>query len=100
MNDSVIQIVGLINGGTTSFDGQYVVDYDPSRNGVEPSSGFPMCCYLETTPDRDKATRFEIRDAFALYQQVDPRHTIRPDGKPNRPLTAFTVTIEKVSDHG
>jgi hypothetical protein len=28
MKDSVILIHGLVNGGTTDFDGEYVVEYD------------------------------------------------------------------------
>jgi hypothetical protein len=26
--DSVILVIGLVNGGTTDFDGEYVVEYD------------------------------------------------------------------------
>jgi hypothetical protein len=93
MRDSVILIHGLIQGGTTSFDGQYVVEYDPGRDGVDPGSGMPMMCHLVTTPDISKATVFPGTAAFELWRKPDPRNPVRPDGKPNRPLTAFTVEI-------
>lgn len=73
----------------TPFDGQYVVEYDPSRPGTDPQ-GNPMLCHLVTTPDRDKALDLSPDQAIALWRQD---HGLRPDGKPNRPLTAFTVEI-------
>lgn len=92
--DKVIRIIGLANGGETAFDGQYVVIYDPGRDGVEPTTKRPMRCYLQTTPDITRATRYDLVSAHRLWTAEDPRNPIRPDGKPNRPLTAFTVTIE------
>jgi hypothetical protein len=89
----VIQIVNLINGGRTAFDGQYVVSYDASRDGVEPSSGRPMLCHLVATPNLDDAARFTSGEAFELWRSVDTRNPVRPDGRPNRPFTAFTVEI-------
>lgn len=90
----MIRIVGLINGGGSAFDGQYVVEYDPGRDGIEPSTGFPMLCYLVTTPDINQATRYTRVAAMELWRSIDPRYPVRPDGKPNRPLTAFTVEVE------
>jgi hypothetical protein len=48
------------------------------------------------TDDPAKAMRFE--DSMAAFQFWKTQSTTRPireDGKPNRPLTAHTVTIEK-----
>jgi hypothetical protein len=89
-----IRIMGLIGGGTSAFDGQYVVEYDPGRGGVEPGTGFPMLAHLVTTPDKSKATRYEAGEAFELWKSVDPDNPLRPDGEPNRPLTAFSVEFE------
>ncbi|GAC1496137.1 MAG: hypothetical protein NVS1B2_15940 [Vulcanimicrobiaceae bacterium] len=33
------------------------------------------------------------RDAHAFWMQVHPTDPTRPDGKPNRPLTAYTVEV-------
>lgn len=34
--------------------------------------------------------------AFAAWKTQSTIRPLRPDGKPNRPLTAFTVTIEAI----
>jgi hypothetical protein len=88
-----IRIRSLVVGGPTPYDDQYVVDYDPGRDGVDPW-GRPMNCHLLATPDRSKALWLDLLHAHALWSAVDPRNPIRPDGKPNRPLTAFTVALE------
>jgi len=35
--------------------------------------------------------------AFEAWRQVSPTMPTRPDGRPNRPLTAFTITPEEVA---
>jgi hypothetical protein len=91
----VIQIIGLVNGGATAFDGQYLKEFDASRDGVEPISGRVMMCRLVTTPDISEAKVFaDVIEAHRLWVTVDEREPVRPDGKPNRPLTAFTIRVE------
>ena len=93
----IIRIVGLIDGTPTDFDEQYIVEYDPSRVGTHPITGRPMPVFhLVTTPDPRRATRFAAAPATALYRAVD--QPTRPDGEPNRPLTAFTVDIEPATE--
>jgi hypothetical protein len=87
----VIRILGLRPGETTGFDGEFVVEYDPGRPGIEPGTNRPMLCYLKTTPDQAMATRYTKPQAIELLLRVDPENPVRADGKPNRPLTAFTV---------
>lgn len=88
---AVIQIVGLVGGGDTPFDGQYVKEYDPSRPGVDPR-GLPMLAHIVCTPSVAEAKRFATgAEALEFWRKSDG--TFRPDGKPNRPLTAFTVLI-------
>lgn len=94
MDRTVIKVIGLTNGEPTAFDGQWVVEYDPGRDGRDPR-GRPMLCHLVTTPDLAQATRYETGEAFELWRAVDPRQPKRPDGKPNRPFTAFTVAFDK-----
>lgn len=96
MTDRVIRLHGLVNGEPTPFDNQFVVEYDPSRNGVTLGNraDWPVPCHLVTTPDISCATRFSAIQATQLYGAVDERTPVRPDGRPNRPLTAFTVEFE------
>ena len=50
------------------------------------------------TPDLAKAKRFlTFKDAIACWKAQSKFVPKRPDGKPNRPLTAWSVTIEEVS---
>ncbi len=97
MTETVMRIEGFINGTSSPFDGQYLVEYDPERDGVAPD-GTPMLAYIVTTPDIAKAKRFASKiEAFECWRQISKRDPyggrLAPDGKPNRPLTAFTVQI-------
>ena len=86
---ATIKIIGLVNGAPTPFDGQYVVDYDPAREGVDPN-GDPMLAHLVTTPDREQALHLTTEEAFELWRKP---HGMRSDGRKNAPLTAFSVEI-------
>jgi len=93
----VMQIIGPVHGAPTSFDGQYIIEYDPSQQGFSPD-GSPMLCLLRTTPDISEATHYtDIMAALCVYQQFDG---VRSDGKPNRPLTFFHVEFRSVSSDG
>jgi hypothetical protein len=49
------------------------------------------------TVDPAKAARFPSKEmAFRTWYASPACRPIRPDGKPNRPLTAYTVTIEEL----
>jgi hypothetical protein len=77
--------------GPSPFDGQYLVEYDPSIPGYDPG-GEVMLCHLATTPDRDKAKKFSsFVDVMIEWKR---QHGLREDGKPNRPLTSFTMKPE------
>jgi hypothetical protein len=63
----------------------YVFDYTPDleSNGL----GF-----LTVTHHLSRAKRFSnVEEALAFYRQQSVRCPLRGDGKPNRPLTAYTV---------
>lgn len=68
--------------------GQYLAEYD-NQTGES-----------AWTDDLAKAMRFEDGPAaLECWRQVHARDPVRPwDGKPNRPLTAFTVTIEEAPE--
>lgn len=82
----VIRIIGLATGVPSPYDGQYVKTYDPEAVGGRGA--------VTTTYDKNKALQFANgADAMAFWRQQSKKYPIRPDGKPNRPLTAFTVEI-------
>lgn len=46
------------------------------------------------SPNLPDALAFETADeAIGYYRQVPRHRPVKPDGKPNRPLTAFTVEV-------
>lgn len=66
--------------------GTYVQAYDPAFNDGEG--------LVDGTEDLGRALLFNtIADATAFYFQD---HGMRPDGQPNRPLTASTVEITPI----
>lgn len=91
----VMRIVGLPYH-PTPFDEQWLVEYDPHRPGVDPD-GKPMLAHIVTTPDRAKALRF---DSWVTAHQVwcQTSGYIRPDGEPDRPLTAFAISLDAAGD--
>jgi hypothetical protein len=82
----VLYIVGPAFGGPSDLDGQYVRTFDPNaREGRGTLTG---------TPDRDQALKFkDAGDAFAYWRQQSKVRPLRPDGRPNRPLTAYHIEI-------
>lgn len=89
----VIRSLGLVgvnyNPDGGEFDGQYLVMYDPEYAGGAGGASF--------SPELRFAKRFEtIKDAVEEYNRVSELKPVRPDGKPNRPLTAHSVEIVKV----
>jgi hypothetical protein len=78
------------------FDGQWLVEYDPSRPGIDPQ-GTPMLAHVVTTSDRSKAMRLPTWiAAHSLWCQESD--TVREDGMRDRPLTAFAICIEPDDD--
>jgi hypothetical protein len=94
---AVMKVVGLVNGGRTPADGEYVAEYDPDLRGHD-RDGRPMLCHLVTTPDVTHAKRYaSTREAMEEWQRVSTRWPTRPhDGQPNRPLTAYNVELTDV----
>jgi hypothetical protein len=92
-NAYVIQLIGC-NAGETPFDGQYLKEYDPDRPGIDPR-GIPMLAHIVATPFKGEAMRFpDAISAWDYWKQTSRTYPIREyDGRPNRPLTAFTITV-------
>lgn len=88
---SIIRIIGLADGRTSDIDGAWLAAYD---NTLEDEHGVGT---VHATREMDRAMRFhDFKDAWEFWKQGSLTIPRRPDGKPNRPLTAFTVTIENV----
>jgi len=74
-----LRIIGLATGQPTEHDGRYLVDYDHKED-----------CLI-TTDDPAKARQFQSAiEAIELWRA---EYGLRLDGKPNRPLTAYSVEI-------
>ncbi|KKN85910.1 hypothetical protein LCGC14_0273220 [marine sediment metagenome] len=81
-----MKLVGLVAGIPTMYDGLYLVHYDPST--LEDTGSI----VLSATADKAEAKRYpsliELRAEWA--RSIGQR----PDGRQDRPLTAFTIEIE------
>jgi hypothetical protein len=68
--------------------GQYLATYDP-----EAHEGWGEA---EWTTNIDLARRFDsTSDAYDCWRTIPASRPTRPDGKNNRPLTAFSITVEE-----
>lgn len=87
-----IKILGLASGAPSDYDGHYVVHYDPAY--VHPEHGYDGGA-LTTSPSPERAKVFPTAAEAMDYwgQQAPSPWHIRPDGRPNKPLTAFTVEV-------
>jgi hypothetical protein len=88
----VLQIVGRVDRVATEYDGTYVVRYDPTAYDAEHKGGI-----LEVTHDPEHARYFDQPGhALECWRQTSGR--TRPDGKADRPLTAFHAMVIKESE--
>jgi len=86
----LLRVHGRANGQPFDFPGQYVEKYEdhPLPAGE-----------VTFTPAPARAKRFSTsREAALFWQQTNKAMPVRPDGKPNRPLTAFSVEIVPYRD--
>lgn len=82
-----IVLIGRADGRTEGLPvGNYLASYNPEGaggNGV-----------AKWTPDPTQAMTFATAEAAtSCYRAVPYNRPLRPDGKPNRPLTIFTVAF-------
>ena len=71
--------------------GDWLLSYDPEYGGGVGLAGW--------TPDPSKAMHFEgAIAAMECWRTQSATVPFREDGKPNRPLTAYTVSIEKLEE--
>ena len=86
-----IKILSLATGGSSIYDGQYLVDYNPTPL----ESGEVL---LAVCDDRAGAKKFStVDEAMAVWEGVSQKGPMS-DGKPDRPLTAYSVEIESCKE--
>lgn len=86
-----IKLLELAAGGTSEFDHSYLKEYDPTRLTVD--GGYDGGLLTVTREPAEARVFPSVSEALEYWRQS---YGIRPwDGKPNRPLTAWTVTIER-----
>ena len=92
MSYCLIRVISWADGAPSPFDGQYLEWYDPERHSSQELAGFTL--------DPSRARRFEDAGAaFTEWRRVRMREGgLRPDGQPDRPLTAFTVEVTKIDE--
>ena len=92
MNQSwiVIQCMGYADPTVPCpYKGKYLQWYDPNGDELKDIGGW--------TDDPLKAMLFDsAEEALVCWRQVRTVDPVRPDGRPNRPLTAFSVIISQV----
>lgn len=72
---------------------QWVVSMDPDVSDTDPPT-YPTG-FLVTTSDPAEALLFpSFRQAANYWMKQSAAVPLRPDGQPNRPMTAYSVTIE------
>lgn len=89
----VILMVETVQGVPTEHDGRWLQRYVPPK---QLASGEFEGGILQSTPDLLQAMLFS--DAAAALATWRLQNGLRPDGLPNRPLTAWTCEILTLED--
>ncbi len=90
---TVLQLVGRLDGLPTGADGRFVVEYDPCLSGLAARDSYR----LVTTSNIAEARGFpDGVEAIDYWRQVCPNFPRRDDGRPNRPLAIFSCTLARV----
>ena len=90
-----IKVVKRVDGQDSEFDDKWVAQYDPTYHW--PNGVYDGGIFTVTTDPAEALSFSSPGEAAEKWRQPTgcTCHGIRPwDGKPNRPLTAFTVAIE------
>jgi hypothetical protein len=86
---AVIRAIGFANGTPCPHRGEWVKSFEHDAHGGQ---GFAVF-----TDDIDDAMRFGTKAAaLQFWSQQSTVQPLRPDGKPNKPMTALTVMIEEL----
>jgi hypothetical protein len=89
MTAYAIQAVSFANGEECPHAGQWLRDFDHDAFGGQGYGSF--------TVRPHEAMQFEsLEDALSFWNRQSTIKPFRPDGKPNKPLTALTVAVERL----
>lgn len=88
----VVRLRELMIGRPSTLDGQWLVEYDPTREGRSPL-GVPMRVHLVCSPDRDEAKAFD--DIAELHRYVYAETGLFPG---DRPLNAYFLDMQRLDD--
>ncbi len=88
----LLKLLSLADGSLDAHCNRYVVSYDATAH--RPNGSYDGGQLL-TTDDPQKAQQFaSLTEALEVWKQAAGCHCHpRADGKPNRPLTAYTATV-------
>lgn len=92
-----IKLLGL-GSGRLLPEPKWVVSFDPNihKKGKPYPTG-----WVESSVDPLKAKRFKTQvEAWGLWNTQSESVPLRPDGKPNKPMTAYTIEITKLPEGG
>jgi hypothetical protein len=84
-----MRCVGFANGLPCPVAGQWLKSYDPEAHDGQGDAVF-------TDKIQEAWVFSSMTDALATWRAVPKARPFRPDGKPNRPLTTFTVEFSKL----
>lgn len=88
----VLLALGFANDVQCPHEGQYIKSFD-----FEADEGLG---FGEFTTDIDTAIQFtDVMAAGEFWRTQSKTRPVRPDGRPNRPLTALSVEIVKRGGH-
>jgi len=90
MNGYTIRLIAAANGERTPHDKRYLRAYEAAAMDTH---GVYHGGRLESTASRAEALHFAT--AAEALRVVQQQCGVRPDGKPNRPLTAWHCEIAK-----
>ena len=101
---TVIKVIAVGNGAAFNqpvWIENYDVDAPPAADGFvsvhddHAVISSPLGGRITLTTDHANARRFpSMAEAFEAWNTVSTMRPTRPDGEPNKPLTALTVEIE------
>src|SRR5215471_10616129 len=87
----VLQALGAASNFTTPHVGKFVSYFDPDAMDGRGEVRF--------TDNPRQAIRFtDQAAALRFYQTVSNVRPLRPDGKPNKPLTSYHMGIEPIDE--
>lgn len=88
----VIKIESNAAGVVEPRAGSYIMDFDPNFGGNQ-HRGRGL---LLSSPDKEDAKTFRnMEEALTFWRQQSETVPLRDDGEPNRPLTAYNISLEE-----